>query len=108
MGRNSGQAEKKLRVGYYAGALGEAQWKVLGSSLRKFLKDAEVVPVQIDRDDEPAGLERVFANPLELMLLDREVDIVVASLHEIDPSPPEGVKLAAETRRTAAPGRRGP
>lgn len=99
MGKDSGQAEKKLSVGYYAGALGEAQWKVLGGELRKFLKNTEVVPVPIDSGEEPAGLERVFANPLELMLLNREVDIVVVGLHEIDPSPPEGVKLAAVTQR---------
>jgi hydroxymethylbilane synthase len=99
VGKDSGRAEKKLKVGYCAGALGEAQWKVLGGELRKFIRNVEVVPVPIDRGEEPAGLERVFANPLELMLLDREVDIVVASLHEIDPSPPEGVKLAAVTQR---------
>ena len=98
----NGYGTMALKVGHYMGELGEAQSNALGGQLTLLMKNTEVLLVPVDPGRHPPGLEGVFANALEVALLDSEVDIVVAGLHEIVLEPPEGVKLAAVTQRVDA------
>jgi hydroxymethylbilane synthase len=91
-----------LKVGHYMGELGEAQSNALGGQLTLLMRNTEVLLVPVDPGTHPPGLEGVFASALEVALLNSEIDMVVAGLHEIVLEPPEGVKLAAVTQRVDA------
>jgi len=95
----------ELKVGCYAGPLGEAHGEALVAQLSKLVQGAEVKLVPVPPGEEPPSYERVFASALELALLNGEVDIAVRNLHHISIFPPEGiglvegVRLAAVTQR---------
>ena len=92
----------EFRVGHYMGELGEAQSDALGAQLTQLVKGAEILLCPIDPGDDPPGVEGVFASALEVALLNHEVDLAVASLHDICLTPAEGAILAAVTQRVDA------
>ena len=92
----------EIKVGHYMGELGEAQSNALGGQLSQLVKNTEVLLAPVDPGEDPPGLEGTFATALDVALLDCEIDVAVASLHEIGLSAPEGVKLVAVTQRVDA------
>ncbi len=88
-----------INVGHFMGQLGEAQSDALGGQFRRLIKDTQVLLHPIAPGDDPPGLEGVFANALEVALLNDEIHMAVAGLQDICLSPPEGLVLAAVTQR---------
>jgi len=89
----------KLRIGHPDDELGLVQGTALARRLFKVVKDIDVELAPVAFGEAAVASGAVFATPLEVALMDREIDIAVSGLCEIGVLVPEGLKLAAVTGR---------
>jgi hydroxymethylbilane synthase len=88
-----------LRIGFLNGDLGETQARALVTQLGKLLKDDNVTAVGIEPSESATYAEGVFASPLDVSLLNTEVEAYICSLQDVPILLPEGLILAAATQR---------
>ena len=88
-----------LRIGFLSGDLGETQARALVTQLGKLLTDDNVTASPIGPDESVTHNEGVFASPLDVSLLNTEVEAYIGSLQDIAILLPEGLLLAAVTQR---------
>jgi hydroxymethylbilane synthase len=88
-----------LRIGFLTGDLGGTQARALVTQLSKLLKDDNVTAVGIEPAESATYAEGVFASPLDVCLLNTEVEAYICSLQDVPILLPEGLILAAATQR---------
>lgn len=88
-----------LRIGYLQGELGEIQARALVTQLDRLITGATVSAVAVESEPAQPYCEGVFASPLEVALLNCELEAFVGSLQDINVMLPEGLRLAAVTQR---------
>ncbi len=89
----------QLRVGCFSGAADEARGKAVAGQLARFVQGTRVSVVPVEPGEPSPGEMSVFASPLDVALMNGEVDLAVTALQETACDVPAGLKLAAVTQR---------
>ncbi|MHC4250197.1 MAG: hypothetical protein ACYS9X_13795 [Planctomycetota bacterium] len=99
-GPGSGPADAgQLRVGCFNGAADEARGRGVAGQPARFVQGAQVSVIQVEAGELTPGESSVFASPLDVALMNGEVDLAVTALQETACEVPAGLKLAAVTQR---------
>ena len=91
----------QVRIAFHAGELGEKQARAVAAEVSRFVREAEMVLIPVERAD-PAVPSSVVMPPIQAAVLEGRADMAVLSLHDLGIVFAEGLKLAAVTQRVDA------